>query len=292
MQVFDATKFLRIAAVPVILINILVPAFVSGSAQATPPATGGASSIQLQPYTASDQSASAGVPAGWKVVDASGTAIEMSGPQGQVISLGEGFIAHNGPFQVGQKGPDGATMSMPYSAKLTDKLVMVLQQRAALNKNPGPQIKFISAAALQVPAGLGQCGKFVIDMTGIATPAKGMGIFCSLPQDSAQFSKNFFMIGTAPEATAPQAVSTVLAVFASYKVPPAWVQKKFAPFTAPPAANAMTAQQNAAALNSFLEASNYQQMVIDRGATCTNYQIMGASNWDTPRECGGRAPNP
>ncbi|HEX4309905.1 MAG TPA: hypothetical protein VHZ25_07740 [Acidobacteriaceae bacterium] len=292
MQVRDAVRILPIDAVMAILFIVVVPAFVRGRAQAKPPAAGGANSIPLQNYTASDQSASAGVPAGWKVVAATGTAIEMTGPGGEVISLGEAFVAHDGTFHAGQKGPAGATMSMPYPAKLTDKLVMVLQQRAALNGNPAPQIKFLSAAALQMPPVLGQCGKFAIDMTGIAKPMKAMGIFCSQPEDSAQFFKNFYMLGAAPEATAPQAVSTVLAVFASYKIPPAWVQKKFAPFTPPPAASLATEQQDAAALNALLMRNNYAQMVSDQGATCEHYQLMDAPDWQTPRECGGKAPNP
>jgi hypothetical protein len=146
MQICDAMKFLRIAAVPVISIIISVPAFVSAQAQAKPstaPAAPALPPVQLQTYTAQDQSASAGVPDGWKVYGAAQTNIEMTGPQGEIINLGQALIAHNGAFQLGQTGPDGSNMSMPYSAKLTDKLTMVFQQRAALNGNPAPQIKFL-----------------------------------------------------------------------------------------------------------------------------------------------------
>ena len=158
MQICNAMKFQRIAAVPVISIIIGVPAYVSAPAQANPStapaAPPAAAPVQLQTYTAPDQSASAGVPAGWKVASATGTNIELSGPQGEFIGLGEGFIAHDGPFQLGQTGPDGSNMTMPYSAKLTDKLTMVLQQRAALNGNPAPQVKFLYGAPLQsLPAG-------------------------------------------------------------------------------------------------------------------------------------------
>ena len=153
MQICDAMKFLRIAAVPVIAIIIGVPACVSAQVQANPPAAPAAPPVQLQTYTASDQSASVGVPAGWKVYGAAQTNIELTGPQGEVVNLGEGIIAHNGTFQLGQTGPDGSNMSMPYSAKLTDKLTMVFQQRAALNGNPAPQIKFLYARASSIATG-------------------------------------------------------------------------------------------------------------------------------------------
>jgi hypothetical protein len=119
---------------------------------------------------------------------------QLSGPQGEVINLGQGIIAHDGTFQLGQTGPDGSNMSMPYSAKLTDKLTMVLQQRAKLNGNPVPQIKFLYAAPLQsLPAGF-QCGVFVIAVSGTATPGDALGIFCSLPEDRLQFFKNFLTL--------------------------------------------------------------------------------------------------
>jgi len=295
MQICGAMKFLRIAAVLVISIVIGVRAFVPARAQATPStapaATPAAAPVQLQNYTAPDQSASAGVPAGWKVASATGTNIVMSGPQGDVIDLGEGIIAHDGPFQLGQKGPDGSNMSMPYSAKLTDKLTMVLQQRAALNGNPAPQVKFLYAAPLQsLPAGF-QCGVFVIAASGVATPADALGIFCSLPEDSGQFFKNFLTFGSAPAAIAAKDVPTVAAVLKSYKIPPAWLQKKFAPFTAPASASPNQGPSSPAEVQMYLNAMENQQAVIDHGATCADAGIIGPSNFRTAAECGYLSPN-
>ena len=124
MQRCDAMKFLRIAAVPVISIFIGVPAFVSAGAQAKPstaPTASPAPPVQLQPYTVPDKSASAGVPAGWNVKGSGSGMIVMTGPQGENITLGQIIVAHDGPFQAGQKGPNGAAMTMPGSAKLSDK---------------------------------------------------------------------------------------------------------------------------------------------------------------------------
>ena len=167
----------------------------AGEAVYGPPA---APPVQLQPYTSQDQSVSAGVPSGWKVTSAAGGSINMAGPQGETINFGDIFLAHEGTFQLGQKGPGAAMMSMPSSAKLTDKLVMFLQQELSLSGKPVAQIKFIYAAPVQVPAGMGQCGMFAVDFSAPAAPAKGMGVFCSLPPDSAQLFKLALLMGTAP----------------------------------------------------------------------------------------------
>jgi hypothetical protein len=287
MQICNAMKFLRIAAVPAISMIIGFPAFVSAHAQAAPSAAPPAPPVQLQPYTASDQSASAGMPAGWKVAGAAQTNIQMTGPQGEVIDLGEGIIAHDGTFQLGQTGPDGSNMSMPYSAKLTDKLTMVFEQRAALSGHPVPQIKFIYAAPLQsLPAGF-QCGLFVIAVSGTATPGDAMGIFCSLPEDRLQFYKNFLSFGSAPTAVAAKDVPTVAAILKSYQVPSAWLQKKFAPFTAPAAASPNQGPGSPAEVQMYLQAMQEQQNVIDRGATCADAGIIGTPNIQVARECGG-----
>jgi hypothetical protein len=247
----------------------------------------------LQPYTAPDQSASAGVPQGWKVTGAVGGAIVMSGPQGEGITLGNVFIAHDGPFQLGQKGPGGAFMTMPSSAKLADKLVMILQQIASLNGTPVPQVQYLYAAPLQVPAAMGQCGMFVAESTGGAQPAKGMGMFCSLPDDRAQFFKSILIIGSAPNAIAVQTVPAVEAVFKSYTIAPGWAQKMFSPFTPPATSAPQPGLGGADETQMFLRAMANNQRVSDIGFACADANIVGnGSNWQTPRECGGYAPNP
>jgi hypothetical protein len=292
MQICDAKKFLRIAAVAAISIIIGVPAFDSAQAQAKPPAAPAAPPVQLQPYTAQDQSVSAGVPSGWKVISAVGGSFNMSGPQGETINFGDVFVAHEGAFQLGQRGPGAALMNMPSSAKLSDKLIMFLQQEQSLSGKPVAQIKFIFATPLQVPANMGQCGMFAVDFTGTATPAKGMGVFCSLPPDTAQMFKLVLLLGTAPSAIAAQTVPTVAAVYNSYKIAPGWLQKMLSPYTL--AASAAPSQGNAtaAATQMYLRAMANQQAVIDHGFRCADAGILGnGSNWETPRECGGWAPN-
>jgi hypothetical protein len=291
MQTCDAMKFLRIAAVPVISILISVPAFVSARSQAKPSTVPAAPPVQLQPYTAQDQSVSAGVPSGWKVISAVGGSFNVSGPQGETINFGDVFVAHEGAFQLGQRGPGAALMNMPSSAKLSDKLIMFLQQEQSLGGQPVAQIKFIYATPVQVPPNMGQCGMFAVDITGTATPTKGMGVFCSLPPDTAQMFKLVLLLGTAPSAIAAQTVPTVAAVYKSYKIAPGWVQKMLSPYT-PVASVSPQGPGGAAETQMYLRAMANQQAVIDHGFRCADAGILGnGSNFETPRECGGWAPN-
>jgi hypothetical protein len=233
MQVRDAMKSLRIAAVPVILIPFGSPVVVTARAQATLPVS---APVQLQPYTAPDKSASAGVPSGWQVINAGSGAIAMAGPQGEAVNV-KVIVAHDGEFQPGQRGPNGADLTMPSSAKLSDKLVMVLEQQAALNGMPVPQLKYLYAAPINMPSGKGQCGMFAISAAGGANPTEAMGIFCSLDDSSAKYFKSFLMYGAAPSTIAAQTVPTVEAVFRSYKLAPGWTQKILSPYTPADSAN-------------------------------------------------------
>ncbi len=189
MQIGDVMKFLRIAAVPAISIIIGFPAFVSAPAQAKPSTAPAAPPVKLQTYTLPDRSASAGVPAGWKATGGGSGMIALSGPQGENITLGQIILAHDGPFHVGQKGPDGAVITMPSSAKLSDKLLMIFQQIAAASGESAPQIKFMYGALLQVPADMGQCGVFAVSNGTIQADA--LGILCSLPRLRQIFQEYF-----------------------------------------------------------------------------------------------------
>jgi hypothetical protein len=197
------------------------------------PAANAKHAIPLQPYTAPDGSASAGVPAGWKVTQGGGTAIIMAGPQGEIVALGNTVIAHNGAFVLGQKGPAPAALSMPYSATLAQKLTMLLQQGAALQGQPNPQVVGTSATPAQKSPVLGQCAKFAFNFNGKTAqgqlaPLKAMAYYCSLPPDRAGLYKNIMISAQAPVATAAQSAPTALAIIASYKIPPAWLQKLIA----------------------------------------------------------------
>jgi hypothetical protein len=258
------------------------PAATSGSGPASPAA---GSSVQLQPYTAPDQSAQAGVPQGWTVTTGSQTVIEMTGPAGgEQIALGRTYVARNAPFQAGQKGASGADLSMPYSANLEQKFIMIWGQGAALAGQQAGQVTFNSATPIQMPAALGQCGRFVASTTVGQQPIKMMGAFCSLPLDSGGTYKNILLLAQAPAANAAQDAAIAQAVFSSYRVPQAMLAKKLAPFTSPPPK--MPAGGAAGSILPGLAASNLSATCFDESV------IRGYGPNQLPQECGGRAPNP
>ncbi len=279
MQICEAMKCLRIAAVPAISIVIGVTTFVSAQAPAKPSAAPAAPPVRLQSYTLPDGSASAGVPAGWNVKGGGAGMIVLTGPQGETITLGQIILAHDGPFQVGQKGPDGAVIVMPSSAKLSNKLLMIFEQTAAINREAAPQIKFIYGSLLQVPGSMGQCGVFVV--SNATTQVNAMGVLCSLPDDSGQFFKNILIIGAAPAAEAAQTAPAVLAVFKSYKIAPGWSQKILAPFMTP-AAEGPSPQYGVDSYTSGI----LQQRAIDIGAQCVDAGLVGPSSFGQAAECG------
>ena len=152
-----AMKFLRVAALPAILIVIGLPAYVSAPAQAkpstAPAAPTSAPAVPLQTYTLPDKSASAGVPAGWQIKGSGSGMIVMTGPQGENITLGQIIVAHNGPFQAGQKGPNGAMITLPSSTgpspTLSKKSIVVVVMVVTLSPSTaglGPRLNCTFAA--------------------------------------------------------------------------------------------------------------------------------------------------
>jgi hypothetical protein len=117
MQARHGSEFLKFAA--------LAAGFISGASLATAQQSAPAPPISLQAYTAPDQSASVGVPAGWKVTKGDHGVIQMSGPHGESISLGNGMFVKNGPFQLGRKSNGIISMTMPNQATLAQKYAMV-----------------------------------------------------------------------------------------------------------------------------------------------------------------------
>jgi hypothetical protein len=211
------------AVIPAMLLG-LTTASLAQTVAPTMPAASAKTAITLQPYTAADLSASAGVPAGWKVTQSGGAEIIMTGPEGEIVFLGTMILAHNGAFQLGQKGPAPAALSMPDSASLAQKLTMIAQQNAAVVGQPDPQVVIASASPFQGAPGLGQCGNFVLNLVGKTAqgqlaPLSATAYFCSSPPDQAGLFKNIFVMAQAPVAIAAQFAPTATAIFASYRIP-------------------------------------------------------------------------
>jgi hypothetical protein len=262
------------------------PATTTAKAATTTAAT---AAPQLKPYTAPDQSASVGVPSGWQVTKGQDTVIVMTGPQGEMLSLGNTVVAKNAPFQLGQRGSNGVDMTMPYSTPLQQKLVMILQQNAAIAGKPAPQVTFTSATPIQLPAALGQCGRFVANITGQQSPDKAMGAFCSLPLDSGGTYKNIIILATASEAVAAQSAPTAQAIIQSYRIPATWLQRKLAPNTMPPTPASGNPAAAAAAIN---RATALSMASSDNSANCFDLSVLRETpTYQLPRSCGGTKPD-
>jgi hypothetical protein len=257
----------------------------AGCQASKPAATAASPAIQLQPYTASDQSASAGVRSGWQVKSGADTVIQMTGPQGETVVLGTAIVARNGAFQAGQRISNGIDVAMPYTATLAQKLTMTFQQNAALSGKPAPQVTIDSSTPLQLPAAVGQCARLVADVSGQQSPVKIMAVFCSLPVDSGGVYKNILLLAQAPAAVAAQSAPTAQAIFQSYRIPSAWLQKKLAPFTAPPVASAAAAAMiNRSTILGAAGATN--------SANCFDLSVLRETpQYDLPRSCGGLKPD-
>ncbi len=201
------------------------------SSQKAAQPTAAATAEKLTPYTTTDQSASVGVPPGWKVTKGEHAVIQMSGPQGEAISLGNGVFVRNGAFQAGQQGSGLVSMSMPYQASLNQKYVMLWQQAAAVSGQPAPQVNFISATPIPLAKAIAECAIYLGTKTTPQGTSKFESRFCSLPLDSGGVFKLFWMNADLPAAVATQERATAEAVLASYKLAPATVKLLFQPLT-------------------------------------------------------------
>jgi hypothetical protein len=268
----------------------------AGCHAAQQPAAGTSSAApdaQLQPYTATDQSASAGVPSGWKVTNGQQTVITMTGPQGETVTLGNTIVAQNAAFQAGQRPSNGIDLSMPYAATLAQKLTMIIQQNAAVAGKPDPQLTINSATPVQLPAALGQCGRFIASLTGAQGPAKIMAVFCSLPPDTRGAYKNIFVMAQAPAAVAAQSAPIAQAIFRSYNITGTWLQKKLGPVNAPPMAKA----GSGSAASTMAEANEINRETAagiagaDNSTLCVSLALRSTPPNQTPKSCGGTKPD-
>ena len=248
------------------------------AAPAAAPAAGPA--IPLQTYTTPDQTASAGVPSGWKVVSGAQTVITMTGPQGETVQLGVVDVASNAPFQLGKAPGNGIQLSMPYTTPLAQKLTMMIQQGSAVAGKPVPQITITSSTPIPLPATVGQCGRYVATITGSAGAMDLLAVFCSMPVDPGGTYKNVMLLAQAPMATAAQSAPTARAIFASYRIPTAWLQKKLAPFqTAAPKAAAnggrqLTNAEANAETAEILRETAQMQAVTNNSANCFDLSVL------------------
>lgn len=241
-----------------------------------PPQATSQSTPQLTPYTAPDNSASVGVPAGWQVTKGLNAVIQMSGPQGESISLGNGVFVRNGPFQLGHKLTGTVSFSMPYQAPLSQKYSMIWQEASVEAGQAQPQINILSATPLPIAKSIAECGVFLGSMTGPQGAMKFESRFCSLPLDSAGVFKLFWENASIPDKLAAKERATAEAVLVSYHISPASLKLLFQPLT-PPMPPPGSAGESSAM---------YGLRMANQTATCMDLGVIREEpDWKLPSYC-------
>lgn len=236
-----------------------------------PNAAAPASSVSLQPYTAPDQSVSVGVPAGWKVTKGQYGVVQMSGPQGENISLGNGLFIRNAPYQPGQKPMGPITLSIPYQTPLTQKFGIVWKEAAAAAGDPTERGTLISATP--IPLGkIAECAMFLGSVTDKQGAGKVEVRFCSLPMDTNGIYKLFWMGARIPDALAAQERATAEAVLSSYKPSPTTLKMILQPSTPPmPPPSVGTSGGGA---GGGMSSAMYAARMADQSANCMDLGVI------------------
>jgi hypothetical protein len=237
----------------------------AGQAAAPAPA------VSLQPYTAPDKSATAGVPAGWKVTKGEWGVIQMSGPQGEAISLGNGLFVMNGPFKLGQMANGPIQMTMPYQATLAQKYAMVWQQASAQAGDPTTQVNIVSATPIALGK-VAQCGIFLGKMTNKKGASNFESRFCALPMDTNGVFKLFWMNASIPAALAAKERTTAEAVLNSYKPSPASLKEILKPATPPMAPP--SAPRTSGGGSGGMSPTEYGEITADQSSTCMDLGVI------------------
>jgi hypothetical protein len=239
----------------------------------------------LTTFTAQDGSATAKIPSGWQVTMQGQSVIDVKGPQGESIVLGNTFIARNAPYQPGKVA--GVDLDMPYQANLGQKFVLIFQHSAGLSGKTPPQITFASALPVPAPPAFGQCGRFLGSITGDSGPVKFEGVMCSLPLDAGGTYKNIFKYVQVPANLAAQERATLEAVMASYSIPLPMLMRKLAPNIAPPPrVSGGAADANAA--DTINSVTRNQMRGSDISSECFSLvNLRETPIYQLPPECGG-----
>ena len=120
-----------------------------------------------------------------------------------------------------------------------------------------------------------------------------MASVCSLAPDANGFYKNMMLMAMAPAASAAQSAPTAAAIFQSYRIPAAWLQKKLGPFSLPPPPpSGGTGGVAGKAAEANVGSALGSERSTDIMANCMDLEVLRSTpNNKLPKECGGTAPN-
>jgi len=224
---------------------------------------GTASAAPLQKVTLPDNTASVGVPAGWKVdPGCAGGTISLTGPHGEVIDLSLGLTAvdpTNRFVQQSQRSGSrnafqGKFISYPSNVDLAKAFPEIFDQIRRMAGAPGSANIQITHAE-QIPA---QQGQRCVHISGHSNP-NGQGsneidsLLCATPPGPDGMYGFTLFHSAIPVAYADQERATALAIIASFQQNKTLLQAKVTAATAPviAAMNKQIESQAAQAINNI-----------------------------------------
>ena len=210
--------------------------------------------------------------------------IQMSGPQGEVISLGNGLFVMNGPFKLGQMSSGPIQMTMPYQATLAQKYAMVWQQASAQAGDPTAQVNIVSATP--IPLKVAQCGIFLGKLTNKQGASNFESRFCALPMDTNGVFKLFWLNASLPVALVAKERATAEAVLASYKPSPASLKLILAPATPPMAPPSAPRMGGGGGGGGGESPGEYAERTAEQTNTCMDLGVIReVPEWRLPSYC-------
>ena len=159
----------------------------------------------------------------------------MTGTKGDTIFLGDTIVARNAAFVLGQRSGNGIDISMPYSASSYTKVhhddragsCARRWSAAATQNHIGHTHRLAPRAGPVRPLRRGWLKHRRVQSESWPPSARCRSTLAEPTRTSCCWRK---LLQSLPAEEAPIAQ----AVFASYRVPAALLQRKLAPFTAPP----------------------------------------------------------
>jgi len=234
----------------------------------------GSSTASLKTVTASDKTASIGLPSGWTLVKSGNGYIGVNGPNGDSISLGASVVVKNAQSGTGVSGE--VAFAMPFSATLQDKFTQIMQSGA---QKSGMSLQGLTVARV-VKTKLPMCALLLGGYSTNGKAWKYESVICSLQPDILGLYKNLVFFAKVPASSVAQERPVVEQIIQSYRVTPAMFRRLLAPYTPLPPMPAGGAMP--AGMAPYQDPTN---------SDCFDYNIIRESPpWEMPMHCGGWQP--
>jgi len=199
----------------------------------TAPDPNAAAIAALQTYELPDQTASARLPADWKVVATGVGFIQARGPNGELALFGVMIPAKDGsPAGGSPVGVSATGITQPYATDPEQKFLASINWLRDRNGKPPVQAQFLSSTPVTAPPAFGTCNNIVAILNG----AVGVETdFCSLPVDASGNYRNYLKAVGLPLRDARQERTLMEAILASFRLNMHSIQRQHAAAPANPA---------------------------------------------------------